>query len=303
MNPPKVAVIVLNWNNALDTIDCLKSVYLSENVSFTVWVVDNGSQDHSLNQIKKAFPQARYVEHQENLGFAEGNNRALKIAYEQGYDFFFLLNNDATIRSNTLSILQREALLHPEAGVLGPMIYYHDEPNRIWYGGGGWSFEMATFYHLRANEIEENFSVNKVEETEYVCGCAFFVKREVIEKVGLMDKRFFLNWEEVDWCWRMRAQNFKCLVITEAKTWHKVSQSFIGGKSGPMWLYFYWRNRLLWMEKNLLKKDFLKLFFTVIIPSLPRLCKNTPHAKASLIGIWDYLRRNFGPGPKSLVKK
>lgn len=311
MNPlPQIAVILLNWNNAPDTLECLASVYASKQVDFQVYIADNGSVDGSLEILQAAYPQAIYVENKENLGFAEGNNRAIVQAMANGADFLFLLNNDATIHPDTLALLSQEALKHPKAAALGPKIYLYDRPTTIWYGGGEWDASEASFFHRHAHIDEWECEKETTQITGYVCGCALFVRREAIEQVGLMDKRFFLNWEEIDWCFRFKKKGYLCLYVPEAKAWHKVSSSFIGGKRGPMWLYFYWRNRLLWMERNISKKEFFFLFRKVIFPQIQQLIlrlkspekEEKKKAKASLQGVLHYFLRRFGPPPKSLLK-
>lgn len=306
-----VSVIVLNWNNAPDTLECLSSVYASESVSLNVYVVDNGSTDNSLETIRNAYPQAIYVENQTNLGFAGGNNRAITAALEGDAEFLFLLNNDAVLKKDSLLLLKKAAQAQPQAAVLGPKIYYYDAPATIWHGGGDWDPSRASFYHLDWNCNEEDSSKSDVKRTGYICGCAFFIRANAVRRVGLMDERFFLIWEEIDWCWRFRKTGFECLYVPQAKCWHKISQSFIGGKRGPMWLYFYWRNRLLWMELHLPFKEFLRLNCKILWPEIKIHLRNAirqpykerDEARASLRGVCDYFFRRFGPCPKYLVKK
>lgn len=303
---PKIAVIILNWNNAPDTLECLASVYESKYPNFEVYVADNGSTDGSLAKIRKAYPQATYVENRVNLGFAEGNNRAIEKANDAEY--IFLLNNDATIQKETLSLLEKAAKAHPNAAALGPKIYFYDAPSTIWYGGGEWNPHQASFYHRDQWLDESEAEKRGIEPTGYVCGCAFFAKMEAIRKVGLMEKRFFLNWEEVDWCWRLKKAGYECLYVPQAKAWHKISRSFLGGKRGAMWSYFYWRNRLLWMERNLPRKEYISLMFKVIFPQIRYLFRDAfgpekDQARASLRGVYDYFTRRFGKGPSFLYKK
>ncbi len=307
-NRPKISVIILNWNNAPDTLECLESVYASRHPSFDVFVADNGSTDGSLDKIRNAYPFANYIENKENLGFAEGNNRAIQAAMNNGAEYIFLLNNDAVLREDTLSLLEDAAEKYPEAAVLGPKIYYYDQPSVLWYGGGEWHPREATFFHRDANRDESEIEKRGVEPTGYVCGCAFFVRSDALRVVGLMEPRFFLNWEEVDLCWRFKKADYQCLYVPAAKVWHKISRSFIGGKRGPMWLYFYWRNRLFWMERNLPRQEYIRLIRKVILPQIRYLVRDAlkgsekKEARASLRGVRDYLFRRFGPGPKALYK-
>ena len=310
-NRPDVALIILNWNNGPDTLDCLASVYASEQVAFDVYVVDNGSTDGSLEAIRKAYPQAFYIENKANLGFAEGNNRGIEAALKGGAPFLFLFNNDAVLKKDTLFLLKQAAEQHPESAIFGPKIYYYDEPATIWYCGGEWDPARASFYHRDWNTNEEETQRKGHEKTGYVCGCAFFIRSSVVREMGGMDPRFFLNWEEIDWCWRLRKRGYSCLYVPEAKCWHKISRSFIGGKKGAMWSYFYWRNRLFWMERHLPKREFVFLCRKILAPqlwghvrrALGQKGAERAVSRAILRGVFDYFFRRFGPCPQSLLKK
>lgn len=296
-----IAVIILNWNNAPDTLECLQTVFASNDSRFSVFVADNGSTDGSLAKLKTAYPQAHFVENRANLGFAEGNNRAILQAIEQGAEYLFLLNNDATIARDTLTVLRKAADEHPNAAALGPKVYFYDSPMTISNGGGEWNPRTAICYNKYRDVDESSLLKNEIEPCSFVCGCALFVRVSTLARVQLMDPRFFLNWEEIDWCFRMRQFGYDCLYVPQAKAWHKVSCSFVGGKRGPMWNYFFYRNRLLWMEKNLPRNEFWRIMRQVIWPELKifvkeSLGKDSTVARAALKGMFDYLVRRFGRG-------
>ncbi len=300
-NRPKIGVIALNWNNAPDTLECLASVFSSDYPHFTVYVADNGSTDGSLEKIKAAYPQAIYIENKANLGFAEGNNRAIVAALKDGADYLFLLNNDAIVRSNTLSLLEAAAKAHPKSAALGPKVYFYDQPSTISFGGAEWSQYDASFLYRDIHKDESEVLKKDICPTGYVSGCAFFVRSSAVEKIGLMEPKFFLNWEEVDWCSRMLKAGYQCLFVPEAKAWHKISRSFTGGNKGPMWLYYYWRNRLLWMERNFTVKEYVSMLRTVVLGQIKSKIREAflgpekEKARASLKGVFDYCLRRFGP--------
>ena len=295
-----IAIIILNWNNAPDTLECLQSVFASDDPDYCVYVVDNGSKDDSASILKKAYPQICLIENGANLGFAEGNNRGILQAIDSS-EYLFLLNNDAVIHPHTLSILRQAAHDHPNACALGPKIYFYDDPATIWYGGGGWNPQTASFYHRYRNVDDSPVLSQEIEKTGYVCGCALFLRVSFIRNVGLMDPRFFLIWEEIDWCYRMQKYGYDCLYVPQAMAWHKISNSFTDGKRGPTWYYFYSRNRLLWMERHLSLRERWKIMRKVLWPEWKDLVHqlkgpNRTIARASLIGVRDYLLRRFGSG-------
>jgi len=256
--------------------------------------VDNGSKDDSVKQIQKAYPQHTLIEIGENLGFAEGNNVALRAALKNDHDLFLLLNNDTVVAPNFLSPLIETAEKHPDAGVFGPKIYFYDEPATIWYAGGSVDPKTGRCYHVGWGAPG---GCDTLSQTDYVCGCALAVKREVLEKVGLLSPEYFLNWEEIDWCYRIRNAGYKCLYVPESKLWHKISASFVEGNRGPMWQYFYYRNRILFHKRHKVAKKAIPL------SELSHLLKTSfkkRESRAALRGIIDAKIGRFGKG--SLAK-
>lgn len=240
------------------------------------------------------------MENQKNLGYAEGNNRGLHEGLKRGADLLLLLNNDTTVSPHLLSELAKAAQNNPQAGVLGPKIYFYDEPATIWYAGGGVDAKTGRCYHIGCG-ASEGYSDEKL--TDYICGCALAVRAEVIEKVGLLSPDFFLIWEEIDWCYRIRKGGYQCLYVPKARVWHKVSASFPEGNRGPMWQYFYFRNRLLFHRRHTpLHKRWrvrsVAEFFTLIQKSINP--KTPPEirqqSRAALAGITDYFLGSFGKG-------
>jgi GT2 family glycosyltransferase len=293
----KIALILLHWNNAQDTLECLESLSRIQETEYETIVVDNGSTDGSLTTLQAAFPHHLYLENGENLGFAEGNNRGIALALDRGADLIVLLNNDTVVAPNFLKELQKAAEEHPNVGVFGPTIYYYDEPATVWYAGGSVDAKSGRCYHIGCG----NSSAPATPQcTDYICGCALAMRSEVVEKVGLLDPRFFLIWEEIDWCYRARKAGFQCLVVPTARVWHKVSSSFPEGNRGPMWSYFYFRNRLLFHKLHSSKRraisweEGLALLKETLHPTTPKSVRKG-HL-AALMGICDYYLGRFGKG-------
>lgn len=246
---PSVAVVILNWNGKRDTLECLDSVLRMDYPAFEVIVVDNGSVDDSVAAIKREFRQVTLLETGANLGYAGGNNVGMRYAIRNGADHVLLLNNDTVVDKALLAELTRAAAALGERAILAPRIYYHAEPDRLWYAGGVVR-KTARTSHQGRGCLDSELSQRSLAETDYASGCAFFVGTPLLRRVGLFDERFFLMYEETDLCARARALGAKCYVVAGAKVWHKVSVSF-GGAGSPVYMYFIARNRLLWAEKNL----------------------------------------------------
>jgi len=257
---PKIAVVVLNWNGRADTLDCLESLKAVDYPNWDVLVVDNGSEDDSVEAIRKNHPEIPIIETGKNLGFAGGNNRGIQEALRRDAEFVLVLNNDTVVASDLLRRLARSAAEYPDAAALGPTIYYSGDPGRVWYAGARWRRDKAAFEHIGQGGVESGVELARVRETEYVCGCAMFLRASALRQVGLFDPTFFLLFEETDWCFRARQSGYRSLVVPDARVWHKVSGSF-GGRHSPLYEYFYTRNILLWAKRYLGKNDRLRVWY------------------------------------------
>jgi GT2 family glycosyltransferase len=317
---PKIFVILLNWNGKKDTIECLASLEKIESPSFYTVVVDNGSTDGSIAAIRSAYPKVPITETKENLGFAGGNNVAIEWALEKGADWIFLLNNDTVVDPSVLKELLKASSEEPKPKVLGAKIYRYSDPTRIDHLGGRWNPQLAEFESLGSGTLDDGISYNKMEKVDYACGAALFIHRSVFEKIGLLEPRFFLFWEETDFCMRAKRAGFDTWTAPQAKIWHKVSSSFTGGK--PHMHYFWWRSRLLWIERNCTTKEKKELYRKVIWPevkksfrhyllkSLQVLFSKDPAAKqkalrlrAGCLGVFHYWIGRFGNCPNWLSKR
>ena len=328
MNHGKVAIVILNWNGKEDTLECLKSVRKIDYQNSEIIVVDNGSSDDSVTAIQKNFPEVKVLETGKNLGYAGGNNAGIRYALKHQADHILLLNNDTIVDRELINEFMGVSAEFGHSGIFGAKIYYYNEPNIIWYAGGKLKYGAFHFIHVGMGSIDNGQKYNIIEETDYITGCALFISKGVLEKIGLFDENYFLIYEETDLCFRAKKSSIKCYVVPKAKVWHKESRSF-GGRFSPLYIYFLTRNKLLWAEnhlklKNLLKlyertiKDIYKLFFPqsfFTLDSLVKLRKNginttlseiksylkkefsDPHKKAKLYAVRDYIFRRFGDCP------
>jgi GT2 family glycosyltransferase len=321
---PHIAIIILNWNGKKDTLACLDSIAKIDYKNFETLVVDNGSTDDSLSAISSNFPHLPLIATGQNLGFAEGNNVGIRWALARGVDYFFLLNNDTTVDPGILKAFLEKERSSPECGILGAKICLFEKPTHFDHLGGTWNARTASFDLACLRQKDEGAPPPLVD---YVCGCALFVKREVFEKIGLLEPRFFLIWEEADFCFRARKAGYQIATAPEARLLHKVSASFVGGK--PHSTYFWWRNRLFWIERNCTPREKLRLYLRVLLPEIAHLYKlkhlksaqlffqrhfgthtdlsekegKVLKYKAALGGVKDYLLRRFGNGPSWIYGK
>jgi GT2 family glycosyltransferase len=244
----KVYIIILNWNGKEDTIECLNSVLRMNYPNYEVVVVDNGSIDGSVGAIRKTFPQVMIIANQKNLGFAGGNNVGIRYALDQDSDFIFLLNNDTCVDAELLNELVSAYRSVHNPGFLGCKIFFYDKPDIVQHYGGRYAYnDILKGYHYGEGEKDDG-RFNDIVESEYVTGCAIIAHRSLLENIGLLDERFFVYWEDGDWCLRARAAGFKNYVAPSAKLWHKVSAS--NRNSSSVNIFYTTRNRHLFAKKH-----------------------------------------------------
>ena len=195
------------------------------------------------------------IKNDKNYGFAEGNNIGIRYALKNlNVDYILLLNNDTVVNKDFLDKMVDVGETDASIGIVGPKIYYYNDPNSIWCTGCKIDWKFARGRHVGINEVDIG-QYNKVKEFDYISGSAFLIKKEVMDKTGLMDKKFFLFFEETDLALRASKEGYKSVYAPEAKIWHKVSKSG-GGLSKPIGLYYITRNRWLFMKKWAKKSDY-----------------------------------------------
>ena len=243
---PRVAVVVLNWNGLADTVECLASLEQLETPAYEVVVVDNGSTDGSVTAIRERFPRVTVLENGENLGYTGGNNAGLRYALEQEADYVLLLNNDTTVAPDLVRRLVDAAEADPQVGIAGPTIYYHDRPDVIWSAGGAIDWERGTTWMVGLDELDEGQFGAQPRAMDFVTGCCILVRRALIERVGLLDERFFAYYEDTEWCARAARAGYKIVHVPAARMWHKISPC--AQSDSPFVHYYMTRNRLLFLK-------------------------------------------------------
>lgn len=325
---PIVSIIILNWNGWKDTLECLHSVQQINYPNFRVLVVDNGSTDDSVAQIRQAFPAVALLETGENLGYAGGNNAGIAYALNQHPTFILLLNNDTVVDPDILTAFVDAASACPAAGIFGAKSYYYSKPDTIWALAGKWDRSVNEISLVGLGETDSAATCGQPFEVDYVIGCALFCRVDLIKKIGMMEDAFFLNFEEMDWCYRARAAGYLSYSVPSAKLWHKVSVSF-GGAESPLWKYFMTRNELLWARRHLPLRERVRVAQKILRRLFPGFSlgepgkhgfaqrlywettrylleinrrRHQPYYQAQLYGVLDYLRGRFGDCPLSIRK-
>jgi GT2 family glycosyltransferase len=240
-----VAVIIVNWNRKADTLRCLASLAESVGPRLDVLVVDNASSDDSANAIRAVYPDVRLIVNDRNDGFAEGNNIALREALRAGYAYVLLLNNDTIVAPTAIEQLLAELHADPAAGVVSPAICYVSQPTTTWSAGGSISWkhgEVASAY-LDAPLHSLPPAPYRVD---HVSGCCMLLRADAIRAAGLLDPRFFMYYEETEWCVRIGRCGYTLWVVPQAVIWHAIEPARQAGS--PAIAYYMTRNHLLFLK-------------------------------------------------------
>ena len=255
MKEPKIAIIIINWNTYQLTFNCLKSLKACTYNNKTIFLVDNGSEDGSGDKIALEFPDINFIKNEINEGFTGANNKALKVILKQNFDYVLLLNNDTVVKPNFLSLLEARMDSDQNLAATQPLILDFPNKNTIWNAGGSFNSFFCLF-KTRCKGMIYNPKLKIDTYTQWISGCCILVKIAVIKKVGLLDNRFFIYFEDADWSIRMTNLGYKLGVVPESIIYHHSSGSNVKnntsseGNLSPYSHYLNVRNHIYLIKKH-----------------------------------------------------
>ena len=242
---PKVCAVILNLADTPCLLECLRSLEKAAYGNLEIVVVHNGPRseefDKAVRGASSRVSEVLFTGY--NAGFAAGSNAGMRAALSRGAEHVLLLNDDTVVAPDFLGTLTAQAEADGP-GMFGPRIFYFSEPEKIWFTGAAFDSSTCSFTTPGADLTESVWGRPEPADTDYVTGCCLLVSRKVLETIGLLDERFFLYWEDADWCFRARARGFRCGIVPSSRIWHKVSSS-TGGEGSPLKTYYKARGRLL----------------------------------------------------------
>ena len=238
-----LSIITINYNGLKDTIALIETIPF--NNSLEVIVVDNASKNNEAEQISSRFPNVKIVKSNKNLGFAGGNNLGIKASKGK---FLFLINNDTYFEDFNIKALIDRLNSAPNIGIVCPKIRFAWPPQPIQFAG----YTPLSNITIRNQAIgfgeEDHGQYETAHPTPYAHGAAMLIKREALNKVGLMPECYFLYYEELDWSMMFKRAGYQIWYEPKCTIYHKESQAT--GQNSPLRTYYITRNRLRLVKRN-----------------------------------------------------
>lgn len=219
---------------------------------YEIVVIDDGSTDGTEEMVQKLkqseLAPSNFIYHkQERRGAAAARN--LGIRKSKG-NLIFFLDSDVRLEKTALKILV-DQIQNEHIGAVGPKCYYDRDRTKIWCAGGVIYMRRGMCYHLGRDKCK-NCQFNRKAEVDYLPSCALLTKRHVIEEIGGFDEKYYIYYEDSDWCMRVRKAGYKIVIVTSAHAYHATTD-----KLNEFFLYYSGRNRFLFMRKHATRADFI----------------------------------------------
>lgn len=288
---PLVSIISVNYNGFYDTCEMIESINQYLSFPYELIVVDNASSQNDALRISELYPWVHCIRSEKNLGFAGGNNLGIKKACGE---YLFFLNNDTYITDNSLYNLVKFLKSNPLAGAVAPKIKFADFPDEVQFAGYTAFSRVTMRNRIIGFGEKDKGQYDQPTQNPFLHGAAMLVKREVITKAGMMPDVYFLYYEELDWCERIKDAGYELWYSPSCTIYHKESKSV--GQKSPLKNFYQTRNRLLFAWRNCKGiEKYLTIVYQLTI-ALPKnilislLSKRTDLAMAALKGAIDYFR-------------
>jgi GT2 family glycosyltransferase len=286
----ELAVIILNWNAAADTVRCVRQVAAWQRLQPTIWVVDNGSTDDSVQVISRECPAVHLICSATNEGFAGGNNLGIIESLTAGNAPILLLNNDAFVGEE--DVIQLLDTLHSDKriGFIGPLLFDAEAQDRLLAAGGR---NPVCHHHSHILTLANK---NPVQAVEYVPGTVLLGRSELFRTVGLLDEDYFFTMEVADLCLRASKHGFISVIDSRARAFHYLDRS--SGLRETLHTYYIIRNRFLFIRKFYRGLRFplyaVWTLYSLALSVKVQLAGKPAMARAVRLGLWDGLQQRFG---------
>jgi GT2 family glycosyltransferase len=245
---PEINIVVLNWNGLEDTTECLESLKNIAYLNYKIIVVDNGSDVDETVKLKERFSGcAHFIRQAENSGFGGGANIGIKYAQDNfAPDYFLILNNDTVVAPDFLDQMIKLAESDSSVGIVGPVVCSYDSPDLIQCIGARISVSNGQTLMLDGKQPDSG-QYGQQKEVDLVLAC-MLLSAAVVGRVGYFNDKYFIYYDDTEYCVRTKKAGYKIVFAPEAKIWHKSGQS--AGKVVGLWDYYQARNRIWFVRRN-----------------------------------------------------
>ncbi len=303
MAQPLTVIIMLNYNGAKDTVECIESLKKIDYTNYRILIVDNSSTDESVAVFRSKFPELDLYVTEKNLGYTGGINRGFREASRFNPDYMLVLNNDTLVEPDFLTQLVDAMEKNRDAAGIGGLILAEHDRNTIWFGNGKMIKWRGLAIHIDKGLPFEQRSVRELSETDFLTGCMILFRTDHLAKTGLEDEDFFMYLDDIEFSARIRSHGYKLLYQPKAIIYHKV----LGEKESPLKLYYSVRNRFLLNNKmnNGLIRLVTALYFSSVISMkiIVWLFINKAFAKVARAALADYFNHELGAGRGPRLKE
>ena len=292
----KYLIILLNYNNWQDTIECVHSLINSGTGSSNIVIIENCSTDNSREKLSEEIPAIKVIHSDKNLGFTGGNNVGLKYALENNFDYAIVLNNDTIVESeSSVKDLIDEMDRNPDFTLSTGRIFYYPEKEKIWYDGGRVIKWRASEQHFNFRKNINDVKLNDdLREIDFISGCFMCIRMKDLPRLGYMDENFFIYLDDLEYSSRASKRGMKMLYIPKSIIYHKARGE---GNHTPKLIYYSIRNRRLVI--NLHFGIITKFYFEIvlIIKRIMWFIKSRKYFHILNQAIKDYNRNYLGQAP------
>lgn len=220
---PTVLIVIINWNGKDDLLECLASIKKLNypKAGYKVLVVDNGSNDGSLEAISENHPDVCSLQNKRNIGYVKAVNQGIEYGLVQRVDYIWIFNNDVIVQKDSLNRLIEIGQQDVVIGVIAPVIYSYGKPDVIDNVGYKINFWIGRLKKLKYGRDIFEDNEDKIADIDSILGCSNLIRTSVFKKVGLLQTIYELYFEETDFNVRVRQNGFRVVVVKGAKVWHK----------------------------------------------------------------------------------
>ncbi|OOM75831.1 N-acetylglucosaminyl-diphospho-decaprenol L-rhamnosyltransferase [Clostridium puniceum] len=289
-----VYIIVLNYNNFEDTVECIDSLEEIKYDNYKIVIIDNKSTDSSNQILREKYSKKYvYIENDKNLGYAGGNNKGVKYALVNNAQYICILNNDTVVKENFLKKLVNCMELNLNCGIVGPVILEYYNPKIVQSSGAVIKLIKGDMSPINSHKNIEELN-EEIIKCDYIGGACILIRREVIEKIGLIPEDYFLFYEETDWCYKAKQYGYDIVCFTPAQIFHKGSSTIdVINELGE---YLMNRNKIVFIKKNASLPQLIFFFIYLIAKTLYDILiknKNSKIIKYYFHGVFNIIDKRY----------